>query len=231
MSTKLFGFTLSLFSLARCFLVATSYLSMSVIIYHGGNACFSKRQHWKRWPKLFLRPCPMLLWWLECSLCISIGRVWTTLVHKASAVPDMSMWRGLHMIATWKMASEQLGNKCYQYRTCHTCCFQKTMGNDRQTAEEWNFGTWLDAGSECWLAPGAQLQGRDQGIGKCWSAPCATATPRAEEPSPPVLADFHENFGANIPVVCLISLVLRKPRHRLELRKDSHLLFNPSLNA
>ena len=107
------------------------------------NACFSKRQHWKRWPKLFLRPCPMLLWWLECSLCISIGRVWTTLVHKASAVPDMSMWRGLHMIATWKMASEQLGNKCYQYRTCHTCCFQKTMGNDRQTAEEWNFGTWL----------------------------------------------------------------------------------------
>ena len=125
MSTKLFGFALSLFSLARCFLVATYYLSMSVIIYHGGNACFSKRQHWKRWPKLFLRPCPMLLWWLECSLCISIGRVWTTLVHKASAVPDMSMWRGLHMIATWKMASEQLGNKCYQYRMCHTCCFEE----------------------------------------------------------------------------------------------------------
>ena len=86
-------------------------------------------------------------------------RHWGTLANKAFAVQDRIMWKGLQMIAIWKMASEQLGQLMLPISHVPHLLLWSAMGNERQTAEEWNFETWVLPGSERWLAPGAQLQG------------------------------------------------------------------------
>ena len=109
-------------------------------------------------------------------------RHWGTLANKAFAVQDRIMWKGLQMIAIWKMASEQLGQLMLPISHVPHLLLWSAMGNERQTAEEWNFETWMLPGSERWLAPGRSYT--------TWGT---------KSTSPGQLL-WRENFGANIPV-------------------------------
>ena len=104
------------------------------------------------------------------------------LANKAFAVQDRIMWKGLQMIAIWKMASEQLGQLMLPISHVPHLLLWSAMGNERQTAEEWNFETWMLPGSERWLAPGRSYT--------TWGT---------KSTSPSQLL-WRENFGANIPV-------------------------------
>ena len=137
-----------------------------------------------------LNQCQALMlihWWLVTIPTAKAAqeereRHWGTLANKAFAVQDRIMWKGLQMIAIWKMASEQLGQLMLPISHVPHLLLWSAMGNERQTAEEWNFETWMLPGSERWLAPGRSYT--------TWGT---------KSTSPGQLL-WRENFGANIPV-------------------------------
>ena len=199
------------------------------------DARYSKGQHWKQSPRLFFDL--VAIESMSSTLCLYTGDWWTiptakaaqeererhwgTLANKAFAVQDRIMWKGLQMIAIWKMASEQLGQLMLPISHVPHLLLWSAMRNERQTAEEWNFETWVLPGSERWLAPGAQLQGTKE---------LANVDPHLAPQLHHVRNQVHQSwptfvawkFWSQHPSGWFFSFqfCLRKPRHRLELRKN-----------
>ena len=170
-----------------------------------------------------LNQCQALMlihWWLVTIPTAKAAqeereRHWGTLANKVFAVQDRIMWKGLQMIAIWKMASEQLGQLMLPISHVPHLLLWSAMGNERQTAEEWNFETWMLPGSERWLAPGAQLHHVRNQVHQSW----------------PTFVAWK--FWSQHPSgwVFLISVLFAKTAASPGTAQKNLMLFNPSLNA
>ena len=169
-----------------------------------------------------LNQCQALMlihWWLVTIPTAKAAqeereRHWGTLANKAFCCTRQDHVKGAANDSHLEDGKWATGATNATNITRATLAALKRNGNERQTAEEWNFETWMLPGSERWLAPGRSY------------------TTWGTKSTSPGQLSWRENFGANIQwMVFLISVLFAKTAASPGTAQKFLMLFNPSLNA